>query len=53
MVNVGAFGVAPFVASFVGGLVYDAWPAGIYAVSTGLSLMAAMVLMGLITRSKS
>lgn len=53
MVNVGAFGVAPFVASFVGGLVYDAWPAGIYAVSTGLSLMAAMVLMGLITRDKS
>ncbi len=53
MVNVGAFGFAPFVASFCGGLVYDAWPAGVYVMSTGLSLMAAMVLLGLIWQGRS
>jgi PPP family 3-phenylpropionic acid transporter len=41
MVSVGAFGLAPIIASFAGGLIYDAWPVGIYAASAGLALIAA------------
>jgi PPP family 3-phenylpropionic acid transporter len=45
MVSVGAFGLAPIVASFVGGLMYDAWPAGIYAMSAVLAVIAAGALL--------
>lgn len=44
MVSVGIFGIAPFLSSFLFGAVYDIWPAGVYALSLLLILLAGVTL---------